>query len=1459
LHQGDRRLEWETASEREDIGIFTLSFIDLAIPVSGIPITVTRTYDSRIKSRRDFGVGWKLDVAAGVYESNRAPGDGWAISESPPPFAFPCQEVGETKHHVTTVRLSDREFYSFTLALSNMGADEGGCFATATFVQTDGIASGATLVSLDGEDVFEFSGSDQLLDGNDFLLYNPRHVELTTPDGRRIDLDRTRGITAMRDLNGNTLTIGTNGIVSSTGKSVTFTRDGQGRITLITDPMSRTLAYRYDAAGDLVAFTDQARNTTTFTYDRQHDLIEINDPLGSRAVRSQYDAEGRLISTIDAKGRSTTLTHDVDARTETIQDRRGNVTILQYDQAGNVISKIDALGQHWAYTYDSRGNQLTATDPLNRVTTTTYDAMNNVLSFTSVDGDTTTFTRDAQGRVLTSDDARGRHVANTYDSHGNLLTRVDNSPATSSYSYDGAGNVLTATDPLDHMTHYAYDSSGNQTSVTDPLGHVTSSTYDALNRRITSTRTRTLPGGTAETLTTRFGYNALGKPTTTTDPYSRTTTIAYDAIGKPTSVTAKNDAVTLYSHDDAGLVSRIDYADGSFESFTYDENGNTLSETDRGGEVTTYRYDALNRRTRATHSDGSYTETTYDAVGRIHTTRDENGNLTTHAYAAHQETITDALNHVTVKDLNADGSTIQLTDARNNVTSFTYDLGVAGHGEGRLVRVDLPGGAYTAVGYDAEGRKTSERDADGHTTSFGYDAANRLISVTDPLSHVTQYAYDEVGNRRTITDANGHVTSFEYDRLGRKTARVLPLGERETFEYDATGNMTAHVDFNGARTTYTFDQQNRMIARTFPGQATDFFTYSPRGERLTAGPESFTYDQRGRMLSNTKATGEVIAYAVDAVGNRTSLTDPHGTTNYVFDALNRASAIEDPEHGQYGYGYDEVGNVTSIALANGVVTTRTYDALNHLTSITSRNAANTVLAAYTYSPSPAGHQAGVSETHLGRVVAWGYDDAGRLTSEAITDPTNGNRTITYAYDAVGNRSSRVDSVAGTTSYVYDNDDRLTSETSPSGTTAYSYDSNGNLTLRVGPAGSWTFAYDARNLQTQAETGANVSTYEYDVDGARTASGLNGVRTNFLVDRNLENPQVLRETNAPGVEIAHHVFGRGEILSSVRSSQGVRHMLYDAQRSVRQLTNATGAIADGYVFDSFGTALSRTGADANEFRYSGEQLEDETGLLYLRARRYDSTTGRFTGLDPFFGDPWKPRSLHRYAYAGSDPITERDPSGRDFSLGEVMVSVAVVAILVSIPNSTSVEGYKRSAEIKDGEAHAKELLRYVGANLDEGKYSAIFEAPVGRDSLTSVRYLGTVAANFRAMERLLDHVDYQPGEAGRCAVQVELGSTEAFAYTQSDRPSTIFVCDPYFHGHAAGNRSRILVATTDSTPGSIIVHELAHLVGANYRPEAYSTADMSTLSETPNLSILNAQHYEREALYLADRADPLFND
>lgn len=62
-------------------------------------------------------------------------------------------------------------------------------------------------------------------------------------------------------------------------------------------------------------------------------------------------------------------------------------------------------------------------------------------------------------------------------------------------------------------------------------------------------------------------------------------------------------------------------------------------------------------------------------------------------------------------------------------------------------------------------------------------------------------------------------------------------------------------------------------------------------------------------------------------------------------------------------------------------------------------------------------------------------------------------------------------------------------------------------------------------------------------------------------------------------------------------------------------------------------------------YRGEQFDPDLGLYYLRARYYNPLTGRFMNRDPEDGLLTDPKSLHRYVYAGGDPVNLADPTGR----------------------------------------------------------------------------------------------------------------------------------------------------------------------------------------------------------------------
>ena len=66
-----------------------------------------------------------------------------------------------------------------------------------------------------------------------------------------------------------------------------------------------------------------------------------------------------------------------------------------------------------------------------------------------------------------------------------------------------------------------------------------------------------------------------------------------------------------------------------------------------------------------------------------------------------------------------------------------------------------------------------------------------------------------------------------------------------------------------------------------------------------------------------------------------------------------------------------------------------------------------------------------------------------------------------------------------------------------------------------------------------------------------------------------------------------------------------------------------------------------------------------GLYYLRARYYNPLTGRFMSRDPEAGQPADPKTLHKYLYAGGDPVDRIDPSGRADTI-ETIFTVTVIS-------------------------------------------------------------------------------------------------------------------------------------------------------------------------------------------------------
>jgi RHS repeat-associated protein len=184
-----------------------------------------------------------------------------------------------------------------------------------------------------------------------------------------------------------------------------------------------------------------------------------------------------------------------------------------------------------------------------------------------------------------------------------------------------------------------------------------------------------------------------------------------------------------------------------------------------------------------------------------------------------------------------------------------------------------------------------------------------------------------------------------------------------------------------------------------------------------------------------------------------------------------------------------------------------------------------------------------------------------------------------------------------------------------------FDADGNLVTRNGGATlTWD---DAGRLESVTDSGT--TSFGYDASGKR-ATKSDGTTTTVYI---YAGPNCIAEygsgTAAASPDV-QFVYAQG-IDSLVLVDDGTNELavLRNQQWSVTALVNnSTGSVAERYSYDHFGkrtiyaangTTVRTVSSHKNPFGYTSRRHDDETELMYYRARYYDPATGEFISQDP----------------------------------------------------------------------------------------------------------------------------------------------------------------------------------------------------------------------------------------------------
>jgi RHS repeat-associated protein len=1009
----------------------------------------------------------------------------------------------------------------------------------------------------------------------------------------------------------------------------------------------------YDPYGNIAATMDPNGRRRTIDYDAimgaypVEEAIEIGMGKADLTVQAAWNLGlGVIAGSVDFNGRRTEYSHDVFGRITAIARPGDTAALPTLSFSYTMADPAEGL----LYAYDG-------------------DGVLSLTSGVSIPSSVKTRAREVSGQPGTFDtieyvDGLGRKLATVEEGEEGFVVKeavLFNAAGTPRYAflpYEAGSAEYAPPDISMSAVEMTYDAPGREilrVNPPDAAGVITSAGtgYLPLSRTVTdengNPRTFLSDGlenlievreqNQGETYVTRYSYDPAGNLREITDAQNNVKGFEYDGLSRRTALNDPDRGRMAYIYDPAGNVIRTVDNKGREIVYTYDGAGRMLTEDYLdGGGITPdveYRYDSpAEEHPHARNTKGRLSRVR-DLSGALFFSYDEGGNREWGVKRIRDGGFVHDFGFRFAHD--AMGRVVTETFPDGDRVRYTYN--------NRALLESIPG-FVNAVEYHPSGRIKSYVYANGWKTSYDYDPRNRLKRLTTsaitPGSGAIQdlaYEFDGVSNITAVTDhralpagSPGNATqAFQYDDLYRLTRAAGPGYGAVLYQYDRIGNMTykssppapdpEHIEdpiVNLGTMTSGGAAGTSGRGRRMPGEAP-----GPHAVTGTASGLVFAYDDNGNMIGRG---GDV--YEWDFKDRLVKTATAETAVEYVYDysgqrVIKRARAGDEEKTVYYvGSNYE---------IRDGRTVKYVFDGARRVARVEGRLSASGEDATQSIPLQPGWNvvsfDVAPENPRIGSVLGAA---AGTVTDVWAFDATLG-QYVGYTPGEGRHDLAEMHAQKGYLLYA----------TAPVMLTVTGTKASGHIPLAAG----WNLIGGPADGLVSIEEGFSAVAGDCEEVWAFDASSKKWMNHAPDMPSFLSNLAVVEPGRAYWVKMKQ-AGAVPFVASAIR-----KHFYHpDHLGSANVVTDESGAVVETTEFYPYGRPRheERTGFDS-AYKYTGKELDRESGLIYCEARYYDPVIGRFASVDPLGIRPEEqfldlPNSLHAYGYALGNPMGCTDPTG-----------------------------------------------------------------------------------------------------------------------------------------------------------------------------------------------------------------------